>query len=162
MNFPTVGEPQITNLPARFIIGKRMEMSLAADQTRVLWQSFMPHKKNIAGAGNLVSMNRYPAGYFNSFDPAARFEKWAAAEADASVPPPAGLESCTIPAGLYAGFLHRGLPQDFYAASQYIYTVWLPGSGYLLDDRPHFFVMDHRYKQNDPSSEEEFWIPVKK
>ena len=160
MNVPPVAAPEIRNLPERYTIGKRMNMTLAADQTPALWQSFMPQKKNIAGAGNLISMHRYGPGYFTHFNPNALFEKWAAAEAEHSVAPPPGLETFLIPGGLYAGFLYRGLPQDFFATGQYIYTAWLPGSGYALDDRPHFFVMDHRYRHNDPTSEEEFWIPV--
>lgn len=155
-------EPEILTLPARNIVGQRMEMSVAADKTTELWQGFMPQKKKIAGAGTLISMNRYPAGYFDRFDPAVRFEKWAAAETDISEPVPLGLESCIIPGGLYAGFLHQGIPHDFFATGQYIYTIWLPQSGYVLDSRPHFFVMDERYKHNDPASEEMFWIPVKK
>lgn len=162
MNFPLFAAPQIVPLPARQVIGKRMEMSQAADQTPALWQRFMPHKKNIPGAGNLISTNLYPAGYFNRFDPAARFEKWAATEVAGPAEPPDGLESFIIPAGLYAGILYRGLPQDFFATGRYVYSEWLPQSGYAMDQRPHFFVMGHRYKHNDPSSEEEFWIPVKK
>ena len=162
MKFPPVAEPEIRNLSERYIIGKRMEMSLAADQTAALWQSFMPERKHIPGAGNLISMNRYAAGYFGHFNPNEVFEKWAAAEADHAVAPPPGLESFMIPEGLYAGFLYCGLPQDFYTTGHYIYTDWLPRSGYVLDERPHFFVMDHRYKHNDPASEEEFWIPLKK
>jgi hypothetical protein len=53
MNIPTVTAPEIKHLPPRFIIGKRMEMSLAADQTALLWQRFMPQKKNIPSAGKL-------------------------------------------------------------------------------------------------------------
>lgn len=153
-------QPELRHMPPRKIIGKRMIMSLAEDRTIALWQSFMPLKKNIAHAGNLISMNVYDEGYFKRFDPAAPFEKWAAAESEGTDLLPQGLEHFTIPAGTYAGFVYRGLPRDFYAAGQYIYSTWLPQSGYRLDDRPHFFVMDNRYKNNDPDSEEEFWIPV--
>jgi AraC family transcriptional regulator len=34
-------------------------------------------------------------------------------------------------------------------------------SAFLLDDRPHFAVMGAKYKSEDPSSEEEIWIPIK-
>jgi len=44
---------------------------------------------------------------------------------------------------------------------QKIYTVWLPASDYVLDNRPHFEVLGDKYKNNDPSSEEEVWIPIK-
>jgi len=35
-------------------------------------------------------------------------------------------------------------------------------SEFMLDDRPHFALMGDRYKNDDPESEEEIWIPVKK
>jgi predicted transcriptional regulator YdeE len=31
----------------------------------------------------------------------------------------------------------------------------------LPDDRPHFEVLGKNYKNNDPVSEEEIWIPVR-
>jgi len=30
-----------------------------------------------------------------------------------------------------------------------------------LDNRPHFEVLGEKYKNGDPESEEEIWIPVK-
>jgi AraC family transcriptional regulator len=44
---------------------------------------------------------------------------------------------------------------------QYIFNSWLPGSGYRLDNRPHFAVMGEKYKNDDPNSEEELCVPVK-
>ena len=44
---------------------------------------------------------------------------------------------------------------------QYIFRTWLPSSSYQLDDRPHFEVLGAKYKNNDPESEEEIWIPIK-
>jgi AraC family transcriptional regulator len=29
-----------------------------------------------------------------------------------------------------------------------------------LDDRPHFEVLGEKYKNNDPTSEKEIWIPI--
>jgi hypothetical protein len=31
----------------------------------------------------------------------------------------------------------------------------------FLDDRPHFEVLGSKYRNNDPESEEETWIPTK-
>ncbi len=38
----------------------------------------------------------------------------------------------------------------------------LPNSEYELENRPHFEVLGEKYKNNDPNSEEEIWIPIKK
>jgi AraC family transcriptional regulator len=39
--------------------------------------------------------------------------------------------------------------------------TWLPGSDFVLDTRPHFEVLGDQYKNNDTTSEEEIWIPIK-
>ncbi|MEP7234441.1 MAG: GyrI-like domain-containing protein, partial [Ignavibacteriota bacterium] len=44
---------------------------------------------------------------------------------------------------------------------QYILRTWVPNSNYELDDRPHFEILGEKYKKDDPSSEEEIWIPIK-
>jgi AraC family transcriptional regulator len=44
---------------------------------------------------------------------------------------------------------------------QYIFGTWLPNSEYVLDNRPHFEILGEKYKNDDPTSEEEIWIPIK-
>jgi AraC family transcriptional regulator len=43
-----------------------------------------------------------------------------------------------------------------------IFDTWLPDSDSLLDNKPHFEIMGDQYKNEDPDSEEELWIPIKK
>jgi AraC family transcriptional regulator len=62
--------------------------------------------------------------------------------------------------GLYAVFNYKGLNTDN-RIFIHIFTEWLPSSGYVLDERPHFEILGEKYKNNDPESEEEIWIPVK-
>jgi AraC family transcriptional regulator len=71
------------------------------------------------------------------------------------------METFVLPSGLYAVFLHRGDTKEFTNAFQYILQKWLPSSEYDLDNRPHFEVLGDKYKNNDPNSEEEIWIPIK-
>ena len=73
---------------------------------------------------------------------------------------PNEMETYSLAGGLYAVFNYKGLssdPQIF----QYIYGTWIPNSEYELDQRPHFEVLGENYKNNDPNSEEEIWIPIK-
>lgn len=42
-----------------------------------------------------------------------------------------------------------------------IFSDWLPKSDYELDERPHFEILDEKYKNDDPNSEEEIWIPIR-
>jgi AraC family transcriptional regulator len=36
----------------------------------------------------------------------------------------------------------------------------LPASEYVVDNRPHFEILGAQYKNNEPDSEEEIWIPI--
>ena len=74
---------------------------------------------------------------------------------------PVGMEKLVIPTGLYAVFPFRGSESEVPKMYQYIMSDWLPNSVYELDHRPHFALMGEKYKNNDPDSEEEFWVPVK-
>lgn len=73
---------------------------------------------------------------------------------------PENMETFTLPGGLYAAFDYKGLNTDD-SIFQYIFGTWLPNSDYDLDDRPHFEVLGEQYRNNDPASEEEIWIPIK-
>ena len=74
---------------------------------------------------------------------------------------PNGMDTLVLKGGLYAVFDHKGSGADT-SIFQYIYGTWIPNSEYVLDERPHFEVLGENYKNNDPNSEEEIWIPVKK
>ena len=71
------------------------------------------------------------------------------------------METLTLKGGLYAVFLYRGVASKGEEMYRYIFGTWLPGSDFLLDNRPHFAVMGDKYKKEDPASEEELWIPIK-
>jgi AraC family transcriptional regulator len=44
---------------------------------------------------------------------------------------------------------------------RYIYNEWLPNSPWELDHRPHFERLGAKYKNEDPNSEEDIYIPVR-
>jgi len=142
-----------------------MVMTFADDKTTALWRSFMPHRKEImnTASADLISMQVYNTPLnTQDFDIHALFEKWAAMEVADFNNVPEGMETFTIPAGKYAVFHHKGGPAKAREAFSYIFGIWLPASGYQLDHRPHFEVLGEKYKGNEPDSEEEIWIPVKK
>jgi AraC family transcriptional regulator len=144
------------------LIGKRLFMSFSENRTGELWRSFMPERKlikNVLGS-ELYSMQIYSSLFFEKFDPEEQFEKWAAVEVFDFDFVPANMEAFTLPGGLYAVFLYKGATNVGAGAFQYIIGTWLPASGYVLDVRPHFEILGEKYKNNDPESEEEIWIPV--
>ncbi len=140
-----------------------MIMSLADNKTGELWKSFMPKRKEISNcvSNNLISMQIYKSTYFSDFSPINKFEKWATVEVSDFNSIPSDMETFTLVDGLYAVFDYKGSSNDP-SIFQYIFGTWLPNSNYLLDDRPHFEVLGEKYKNADPSSEEEIWIPIRK
>lgn len=155
--------PRIETTNEKKLIGKKLQMSFAENKTADLWKSFMPHRNEISNKLNedLISMQVYTKVFsFRQFDANVKFEKWAAAEVSSFDNLPDEMECFTLGGGLYAVFEYKGLSTDT-SIFQYIFGVWLPTSNYVLDNRPHFEVLGALYKNNDPESEEEIWIPIK-
>ena len=109
----------------------------------------------------MISMQVYSSLYYADFKPSNEFEKWATVEVTDFDIVPNEMEPFTLTGGLYAVFDYKGSSTDN-SIFQYIFATWLPSSEYQLDDRPHFEVLGDKYKNNDPSSEEEIWIPIRK
>lgn len=155
--------PEIRNCCEKKLVGNRMAMSFSDNKTVDLWRSFMPRRHEIQNSigTDLYSMQLYSLLFFTDFNPGTEFEKWAAIEVSELNVAPHGMESFTLPGGLYAVFLYKGAATDAEATFRYIHTDWLPASGYVLDDRPHFEILGAKYINNHPDSEEEIWIPIK-
>ncbi|MFD0862420.1 GyrI-like domain-containing protein [Sungkyunkwania multivorans] len=160
-----MSKPSIKTFQKTVLVGKRLKMSLAMNRTKELWQEFMKQRSDIKNRVDpeFYSVEVYPdSTFFKNFDPHNEFEKWAAVKVRDHDTIPKEMEALTIPQGLYAVFLYKGKASDAPKAYQYIFGTWLPMADYTLDDRPHFAIMGEKYKNEDPSSEEELWIPVKK
>lgn len=157
-------KPRIIHARPKHLVGKSLRMSRAQDQTPVLFRAFMPLRDAVPDSigTDLYAVNVFPEGYFATDDPQREFEKWAAieVEAEAEASPSHGLAAMTLPGGLYAVFDYTGASTD-HRIFAHIYGEWLPKSGYLLDVRPHFEVLGEKYRNNDPLSEEEIWIPIR-
>jgi AraC family transcriptional regulator len=74
---------------------------------------------------------------------------------------PENMEGFTLMEGLYAVFLHKNAISTPEKTFGFIYGAWIPNSEYELDNRPHFEVLGEKYRNNDISSEEEIWIPIR-
>ena len=156
--------PNIIPLNKKKLIGCCRKMNFIENKTAELWRQFMPRLNEIENkiSSNLCSVQLYDADYnFNQFNPSTQFTKWAAAEVSTFKDVSTNLETLIIEEGLYAVFLHKGSNTDN-STFDYIFKKWLPNSNtYLLDARPHFEVLGKYYKNGDPSSQEEIWIPIK-
>jgi AraC family transcriptional regulator len=153
-------QPDIVRPNARKLLGMRLRMSLRENKTALLWQAFMPRRNEIAGlkAGFLISATVYDTPFRG--DPDQTFDKWATVEVEQLGDIPTGMETLTIPAGLYAVFHYKGNPADA-TVFRYIFSQWLPASGYRYDHRPQFEILGPKYRNNHEDSEEEIWIPLK-
>jgi len=158
-------EPRIETCNETKLIGRKKRMSFSNNKTKELWQGFMPLRAMIDNnvGSELYSVEIYnDTGFFKKFNPAKKFEKWAAIQVKDFSAIPNLMESFVIPKGLYAVFHFIGKGREAQETYQYIYGSWIPNSDYELDDRPHFALMGDKYKNEDPNSEEELWIPIKK
>ncbi len=152
---------RIEILPEKKLVGKSVKISLANNKTFDLWKNFMPQRKEIK---NIVSSNMYSMQVYNQsfdFNPHTEFEKWATVEVSGFDDIPIDLDTFLLQSGLYAVFIHKGSSTDN-STFNYIFSTWLPNSEYSLDNRPHFEILGEKYKNGDPNSEEEIWIPIKR
>ena len=156
-------KPRIEQIAPKKLIGKRMTMSLLDNKTGELWRRFMQERKVIQNniGTNLYSLQVYDHLYFNPFNPDKEFEKWALIEVTDFNKVPDGMETFQLNGGLYAVFIQHGAANTGHKTFRYIFETWLPDSEYTLDNRPHFEILGEKYKNDDPDSEEEIWIPIK-
>ena len=154
-------EPKIIDLTEKKLIGMNLEMSLVQNKTGALWGSFVPRIKEIENrvSTDKISLQVYPELYYQNFKPINTFEKWAAVEVDNYDKIPNGMKPFVLKKGRYAVFFNKGSSADT-SIYQYIFSEWIPNSIYRIDNRPHFEVLGEKYRNNNPNSEEEIWIPI--
>tara|TARA_R110001583_G_scaffold194982_1_gene368072 strand:+ start:198 stop:680 length:483 start_codon:yes stop_codon:yes gene_type:complete len=155
-------QPIIKHSKEKKLIGIQTSMSLKKSKYIELWSRFMPRRKEITNqiSAAIFDLQIYNNSYFKNFKPTHEFEKWVAVEVATFDTIPLDMECFTLKAGNYAVFNYKGLNTDT-TIFKYIYGEWLGISEFEIDDRPHFQVLGENYKNNDPNSEEEIWIPIK-
>ena len=157
---------RIQNLPKKKLVGIQLKMSFNSipQETVALWKQFMPLYKSIS---NRVDASFYSMQVYDGLlkmqevKGTDEFTKWAAVEVTDFDDISESMEKFVLDGGMYAVFHHKGLGSEFAKTMNYIFGEWLPKSSYTLDHRPHFELLGAKYKNNDSSSEEEVWIPIK-
>jgi AraC family transcriptional regulator len=153
--------PIIKTLPETKFIGKYLSFTYADYRAFELWSSFMPRRKEIKNTvgTELYNIQVNPINF--DFSPTTPFVKWAAVAVSNFDIVPDGMETLILEEKLYAVFNYKGDQNSVAAFFNSIYTEWLPASGYELGTHPQFEILGEKYKNNDPDSEEEIWIPIK-
>ena len=107
-------EPKIIILASKNLVGMKTNMSLVHNKTGILWQNFMPKRKQIKHviSNDLYSMQLYDTDYFVHFTPQNTFTKWACVEVSHFENLPLDCESFNLHQGLYAVFHYKGLSSD--------------------------------------------------
>ena len=155
-----MNQPKIIEFEGSLLCGKSTFMNLQTFSPASVWNQFMPRLSGITNRLNndLISLRVFDG--IPHFGPTANpnFTYWGGVEVNG---PNEGLEHLEIPAGTYAMFHYKGLSSDS-TIWKYIYGQWLPTSLWELDDRPHFERLGAEYKNGDPSSEEDIFIPIRR
>lgn len=148
--------------PGVLLVAATAAMNFTNHFPAPLWQKLMPQKSSIQHkAGDaLYSAEIFPDGFFNAFNPTTNFIKVAGIPVNKHADLPEGLEAITIPPGRYARFIYKGTTAGAAQFYTTIFTEVLPSAGLKIDNRPHLAIMDHRYKKDDPNSEEYILIPI--
>lgn len=154
--------PTLKIFPNSKFIGINLSFTYSNYRAFELWSSFMPLRLEIQNrTGSEVYNIQINPDHFD-FNPNTPFVKWAAVAVSSLDTIPEGMEALELPEGLYAVFNYKGDQSTVASFFKAIYTQWLPSSPYQLDHRPQFEILGKKYIYNDPNSEEEIWIPIKK
>jgi AraC family transcriptional regulator len=152
-------EPIIFNFEGAVLCGASEAMSLQTFTPWTLWPRVMPRLAQIRNRSSqdLISLRNFNG--IPVFGPQANpnFTYWGGVEV---LEANKGFEHLEIPAGTYAVFHYKGLSSDS-TIWRYIYSQWLPNSKWELDERPHFERLGSKYKNDDPTSEEDIYIPIR-
>lgn len=155
---------KIKEMGSKNLIGMSIETSVGDSQAVHVWKKFMPLQKDVPSTnpGTYYSLQDYPDGYLDKFDPHASFTTWAAKEVDPSLNISDEFSSVVLKGGLYVTFIHKGTAAEIGKSLGYMYGQWIPENGYRIDpERIHFEVLSKNYGgPNNPKSQEEAWIPI--
>lgn len=156
-------EYRIERIDGKLLVGIKQEMSYIDNKTALLWKSFMPFRNEVSNRvdNRYYSMQIYEDAYdYGSFDPATRFIKWAAVEVKSVKNIPANMGTYHMAGGMYAVFVHIGPASEFMKSMSFIFDNWLPQSGYKIDKREHFEILEEGYSPVDENAREEIWVPI--
>lgn len=153
-------QPRIISTESLILSGLSASMSLMNDKTFNLWSRFQQIRiqHQLQEPDFYYSVNVYPEGYFETFNPANTFVKHTLVSAEYAKSMEFPWDTFVLPGGMYAVFDHKGPDTSIF---QYIYSTWLPKSGFELDNRPHFEKLPANYIPGYPESTEEIYIPIR-
>jgi AraC family transcriptional regulator len=158
-------DPLIQLQPQVDLVGMPMQMSLQNDQTPLLWRTFMQQKNRLPALQNreLFSVNIFNEAFnYLMPEPQKVFTKWAAVQAGKGENLAAPFQHLSLPGGLYAVFKEMGAASRAKEIFTWIFSGWMPDSGYIADHRPHYEILPENYRHSPDTAEELIFIPIRK
>jgi AraC family transcriptional regulator len=150
-------EPRIVSVPAFTVVGMKYRGKNEQNEIPQLWSQFGPRMGEIKH-----KVDRDIAyGVMGNYDEnTGEFDYVAAIEVERADGIPTGMASWVVPEQTYAVFVCT-LP-TIRETFQHVYETWLPQSGYQRGSDVEFEFYDADFDPQDPSSEMQIYIPIKK
>ncbi|MCM3629710.1 GyrI-like domain-containing protein [Paenibacillus glycanilyticus] len=163
----TVKEPKIAYLADRIVAGVACNTNTSQDRNIAkAWKTFGSKWSAITN-----KLNEHLCYGLEMYEPGASEREGVFAYlacVEVSIAPAesdSGIASFTIPGGRYAVFTHLGSTEILGETFDYIYKEWFPASGEQLRGTPQgggfdYELYDGRYRDGDPNSELDIYIPL--
>jgi AraC family transcriptional regulator len=156
-------EFRIEKISEKLLVGMNEKMSYIDDKTFKLWRNFMPNRNTIKNRvdNKYYSLQVYDEVFdYHNLNPAKIYTKWALVEVTSVENLAENMEVYRLKSGMYAVFIHIGPASSFAKSLKYIYQEWMPKSGYTVDNREHFEILEEGYDPTKEDAKEEIWIPI--
>lgn len=157
-------QAKIVSLPKMYVVGMQCTTSVNNDKIEQLWKDFCPVMDTInnrKGSHYLGMGSSTEPGWKDNWSNDYEFNYMACVEVDENTIPPKNMVLKEISACRYAVFTHKGDVRNLGNTIEYIYGEWLRNCNHELIEHEDFVWYDERFKDNDPNSEVDVYIPIK-
>jgi AraC family transcriptional regulator len=151
-------EPKIVELGAFTVVGLRYFGDNKKQEIRGLWEDFgrnfnkFKHIKENSPAIGLCVM--LPGEM-------EKLEYVAGMMVDSTDDMDPAFVSKEVPPSKYAVFTHKGTLYNLGETYNFIFSKWVKDCGYEINTMLNFEWYDDRFKDNDPNSEFDIYVPIK-
>lgn len=151
-------EPKIVTLPSFKVVGMRYFGKNENQEISELWGKANQRMGEIS---HVASQNAYGVCVMLPDAPAGEFEYIAGLEVSQAEDVPDGMVVREVPTSQYAVFTHLGSLDRLPATYEYIYSTWIPQSGFQLTGGPDFELYNEDFKDFAPDSKFYIYVPIK-
>lgn len=161
-------EPEIVSLPLKYFVGLSVEINSPLGVDTEFDGKIVGHWKRFALLREKIPFQNPDVSFGLAMSPGSGMEEdrlnyLAAAEVDRIESVSPEFTTLTLPPQTYARFEVRGFTDSCHVTTDYIYGIWLPGSGFERAPGVDFEIFEHqKYRLNDANSISSYLLPVRK